>query len=336
MQDTQQRKPIIFSGIQPTGVPHLGNYIGAWRNWKLLEDDYRCLYCLVDLHSLTIRQDPAELRRSTMQAYALLLAVGLDPAKSLLFVQSHVPAHTELAWILSCYTYMGELSRMVQFKEKSAKHEENINAGLFTYPALQAADILLYQAALVPVGADQKQHLELTRDVAERFNKLYGDVFVVPEHRIPKVGARIMSLLDPTGKMSKSDPEETYISLLDRPDVVRRKIRRAVTDSEGEIRYDEQKKPGVSNLLSILAVLTDRSVEDCVAALAGQGYGTLKEAAAEAVLATLSPIQARFDALIQDKERLKQRMDEGAQGAARMAARTLAKVYKKIGLLPRG
>ncbi|MCL2811373.1 MAG: tryptophan--tRNA ligase [Clostridia bacterium] len=336
MQEAQQQKPVIFSGIQPTGVPHLGNYIGAWRNWKLLEDDYRCLYCLVDLHSLTIRQDPAELRRSTMQAYALLLAVGLDPTKSLLFVQSHVPAHAELAWILSCYTYMGELSRMVQFKEKSAKHDENINAGLFTYPVLQAADILLYQAALVPVGADQKQHLELTRDVAERFNKVYGDVFVIPEHRIPKVGARIMSLSDPTSKMSKSDPEETYISLLDRPDVIRRKIKRAVTDSEGEIRYDEENKPGVSNLLSILAVLTGRSIEACVDSLAGQGYGALKEATAEAVITTLSPVQAQFDALIQDKERLMQLMDEGAQGAARLAARTLAKVYKKIGLLPRG
>lgn len=335
MQDAQQ-KQIIFSGIQPTGVPHLGNFIGAWRNWKLLEDDYRCLYCLVDLHSLTLRQDPTELRRCTTQAYALLLAVGLDPDKSLLFVQSHVSAHAELAWILNCYTYMGELSRMTQFKEKSAKHDENINAGLFTYPVLMAADILLYQAALVPVGADQKQHLELSRDVAERFNKLYGDVFVVPEPRIPKVGARVMSLSEPTAKMSKSDPEETYISLLDRPDVVRRKVKRAVTDSDGEIRYDVETKPGVSNLLCILAALTGRTTEGCVDALAGQGYGALKEAVAEAIIETLSPIQTKFDALIQDKAYLKQRMDEGARGAERMAARTLAKVYKKIGLLPKG
>jgi len=330
------RKSVIFSGIQPTGVLTLGNYIGAIRNWKLLEDDYRCIYCVVDLHSLTVRQDPAELRRRSMEVYALLMAVGLDPAKSLLFVQSHVAAHAELTWILNCFAYMGELSRMTQFKEKSAKHADNINAGLFDYPVLMAADVLLYQTNLVPVGADQKQHLELCRDVAERFNKIYGDAFVIPEPYIPKLGGRVMSLQEPRSKMSKSDPEETYIALLDRPDVVRRKVKRAVTDSDGEIRYDEAEKPGVSNLLSILAVLTDRTVAQCEASLSGRGYGALKEAVAEVLVESLSPIQANFDALMRDKDHLKRLMDEGARNAAQIAARTLDKVHKKIGLLPRG
>ncbi len=337
MQEAQPvRKPVIFSGVQPTGVQTLGNYIGAIRNWKLLEDDYRCLYCVVDLHSLTVRHEPAELRKRTVEMYALLLAVGLDPQKSLLFVQSHVSAHAELAWILNCYTYMGELSRMTQFKEKSAKHTDNINAGLFAYPVLMAADILLYQTNLVPVGADQKQHLELSRDIADRFNKVYSDTFVIPEPYIPKVGGRVMSLQDPTSKMSKSDPDENAsIFLLDRPDVIRRKVKRAVTDSEGDIRFDEEAKPGVSNLLSILAVLSNRTTDECVAALAGQNYGALKEAVAEAVVDTLTPVQAKFDALMQDKDHLKQLMDEGARNAAQMAARTMAKVCRKVGIVPR-
>jgi tryptophanyl-tRNA synthetase len=329
------RKPVLFSGIQPTGVPHLGNYIGAWKNWKLLENDYRCLYCLVDLHSLTVRQNPAELRSCTVQAYALLLSVGLDPEKSLLYVQSHVPAHAELAWILSCYTYTGELSRMTQFKEKSSKQGENINAGLFGYPVLMAADILLYQASLVPVGADQKQHLELTRDVAARFNNAYGNVFTVPEPYIPRVGARVMNLLEPARKMSKTDHEETYIGLLDRPDTVRRKIKRAVTDSEGDVRFDEKEKPGVSNLLNILAALTGCTSERCAGDFAGRGYGALKEAVAEAIVEALTPIQSRYDELIQDKEHIRRFMEDGARGAAQLAERTLFKVYKKIGLLPK-
>lgn len=338
MQDAQPaRKPIIFSGIQPTNLPMLGNYIGAMRNWKLLQDDYRCLYCVVDLHSLTVRQDPAALRRRSTEMYALLLAVGLDPAKSMLFVQSHVPAHAELAWVLNCYTYMGELARMTQFKDKSAKHADNINAGLFGYPALMAADILLYQTNMVPVGADQKQHLELARDIADRFNKVYGDTFTIPEPYIPKAGARVMSLQDPASKMSKSDPDENAsIFLLDRPDDVRRKLKRAVTDSDGAIRFDPEQKPGVSNLLSILAVLIGRTPEQCADSLSGKGYGALKETVTEAVIETLNPIQAQYDALMKDKDYLKLRMDEGARSAAQLAARTLAKVHKKVGLLPRG
>ena len=329
------RKPVIFSGIQPSGTPTLGNYIGAIRNWKLLEEDYRCLYCVVDLHAITVRQDPAELRRKSLELLALLLSVGLDPQKSFIYMQSHVSAHSELAWLLNCYTYMGELSRMTQFKEKSTKQGDNINVGLFDYPVLMIADILLYQASLVPVGADQKQHVEITRDIAERFNKLYGDVFTLPEPYIPKLGARVMSLQDPLRKMSKSDPEETFISMLDQPDAIRRKIRRAVTDSDGEIRYDPENKPGVANLLSILAALGGDTPEDCAARLGGQGYGALKEAVTEAVLADFAPIQARYNAFMQDKAYLQQVMAEGAEAAAGIAARTLAKVQKKIGLLPR-
>ena len=337
MQDAPQaKKPVIFSGIQPSGTLTLGNYIGAMRNWKRLEDDYRCLYCVVDLHTLTVRLEAAERRKRSLETLALLMAVGLDPQKSLLFMQSHVSAHAELAWTLNCYTYMGEMNRMTQFKEKSSKHSDNINVGLFGYPVLMAADILLYQANLVPVGADQKQHVEICRDIAERFNNAYGSVFTIPEPYIPKVGARVMSLLDPTSKMSKSDPEETYIALLDRPDTIRRKLRRAVTDSEGDIRFDAQNKPGVSNLLCILSVLTDRTVEDCAVALAGQGYGALKEAVTAAVIDTLVPIQAKYDALLADKPYLEQVMRDGAEQASRMAARTLTKVYKKVGLLPRG
>lgn len=336
MQDAKPaHKPVIFSGIQPSGTLTLGNYIGAMRQWKMLEDDYRCLYCVVDLHCLTVRQEPAKLRARSLEVLALLLALGLDPEKTLLFLQSHVSEHAELTWVLNCYTYMGELGRMTQFKEKSAKHADNINAGLFGYPVLMASDILLYQANLVPVGADQKQHLEIARDIAERFNALYGDVFTIPEPYIPKVGARVMSLQDPERKMSKSDPEDTYIAILDRPDVIRKKIKRAVTDSEGEIRYDERAKPGVSNLLCILSTLTGKSVDQCVAQLAGQGYGTLKEAAAEAVVATFSPIQERFDALVQDKAYLGQVLKDGAEQASHIARRTLAKAYKKLGLIPR-
>ncbi|MDR3051288.1 MAG: tryptophan--tRNA ligase [Oscillospiraceae bacterium] len=334
-EPTAPQKQIIFSGIQPSGTPTLGNYIGAMRHWQRMQQDYRCIYCVVDLHTLTVRQSPAALRKQSLEMLALLLAVGLDPAQTVLFLQSHVSGHAELNWVLSCYTYMGELSRMTQFKEKSARHADNINAGLFAYPVLMAADILLYQAHLVPVGADQKQHVEICRDVALRFNGLYPGAFTVPEPYIAPNGARVYSLQDPAHKMSKSDAEDTYISLLDRPDVVRRKIKRAVTDSDGEIRYDPQTKPGVSNLLTILAALQGNSVADCAAALAGMGYGALKDAVAQTVVDTLSPMQARFDALMADKPYLEQVLAQGADQADRIARRTLEKVYKKVGLCPR-
>ena len=277
MDTPAETKKIIFSGIQPSGTLTLGNYIGALRNFKLLEDDYQCIYCVVDMHAITVRQDPAALRRRCLELAAIYIASGLDPKKNIIYCQSHVSGHAELAWILNCFTYMGELQRMTQFKDKAQKHADNINAGLFTYPTLMAADILLYQTDLVPIGADQKQHLELTRDIAQRFNGVYGDVFTVPEGYFGKVGSRIMSLQDPTRKMSKSDPEDTFISLLDPPDAIRRKVKRAVTDSEADIRFDPVNKPGVSNLLSIIAALTGQSVEEAAAELQGQGYGKLKD-----------------------------------------------------------
>ena len=270
-------KKTIFSGIQPSGILTLGNYLGAVKNWVALQDEYDCYYCVVDLHAITVRQDPATLRRRTLDTMAILIASGIDPKKNVLYMQSHVSAHAELAWLLNCFTYMGELSRMTQFKEKSAKAGDNINAGLFTYPVLMAADILLYQADLVPVGVDQKQHLELTRDIAIRFNNIYGGVFTVPEPYIPKAGAKIMSLQEPEKKMSKSDENENaFISLLDPPDAIARKLRRAVTDSDGEIRYAEE-KPGVSNLLTIYSVLTGKTVAESEKDFAGQGYGVLKQ-----------------------------------------------------------
>lgn len=331
----QEKKQVIFSGIQPSGTLTLGNYIGALRNFKALQDDYDCLYCVVDLHAITLRQDPAQLRRRCNELVATYLACGLNPDKNLIYCQSHVSAHAELGWVLDCFTYMGELGRMTQFKDKAAKHEENINAGLFTYPVLMAADILLYQTNLVPVGSDQKQHVELCRDIATRFNGIYGDVFTIPEPYIPKVGARVMSLQEPTRKMSKSDPEDTYIAILDKPEDIRRKIRRAVTDSEGSIRFDPEGKPGVANLLSILSVLTGSDIPALEAELAGQGYGVLKDRTADAVIATLSPIRAEFDRLIADKAYLQQVMDLNAQRANALAQRTLRKVYKKVGLATR-
>lgn len=331
----RERQPVIFSGIQPTGTMTLGNYIGALRNFKLLEDDYLCLYCVVDMHAITLRQDAAALRKRCLDLAAIYIAVGLDPDKSLIYCQSHVPAHAELAWILNCYTYMGELSRMTQFKDKSARHTENINAGLFTYPVLMAADILLYQADLVPVGTDQKQHLELTRDIAQRFNGIYGNVFTVPQVYIGKVGGKVMSLQEPTRKMSKSDPEDTYVSLLDPPEVVRRKIKRAVTDSDGEIRYDEANKPGVSNLLAIIAALTGQSPQAVAAELSGQGYGALKERASDAVIAALEPLQGEYAKLMADKGYLQGVLDRNADKAAALAARTMDKVRRKVGLAAR-
>ena len=333
---TPESKKVIFSGIQPSGTMTLGNYIGALRNFKALEEDYRCVYCVVDMHAITVRQEAATLRKRCLELAAIYIAVGLDPEKNLIYCQSHVSGHAELAWILNCYAYMGELGRMTQFKDKSAKHTDNINAGLFTYPVLMAADILLFQTDLVPVGADQKQHVELTRDIAQRFNGIYGNVFTVPEVFIGKVGSRVMSLQEPTRKMSKSDPEDTFISLLDPPDVVRRKVKRAVTDSDGEIRFDPAQKPGVSNLISIIAALTGGSIEAATAELSGQGYGALKERVTDCVIATLEPIQAEHRRLMADKGYLQGVLEQNAEKASRLANRTLDKVKRKVGLAARG
>ena len=333
--ENNERKPVIFSGIQPSGMLTLGNYIGALSRFSQLQDDYDCIYCVVDEHAITVRQNPADLRRRCLELIALYIASGLDPEKSILYCQSHVSAHAELAWILNCYTYMGELSRMTQFKDKSAKHAENINAGLFTYPVLMAADILLYQTNYVPIGADQKQHLELCRDIAQRFNGVYGDVFTVQEPLISKTGARIMSLQEPEKKMSKSDLGEGSVFLLDDPDTIRRKIKRAVTDSETEIRFDPDGKPGVSNLLSIISALSGESIDSICNELNGQGYGALKSRAADVSIAALEPFQAEFKRLIADKDYLLKIINDNAQKASYLAAKTLRKVQKKVGFAPR-
>ena len=332
--EQQVQKKRIFSGIQPTGNLTLGNYIGALRNFNLLQEEYDCLYSIVDLHALTVRQNPAELRKACMRTMAIFLASGLDPEKNIIYFQSQVPAHAELGWILNCFTYMGEMSRMTQFKDKSAKHADNINCGLFTYPVLMAADILLYQTDLVPIGADQKQHLEICRDIAERFNAIYGDVFVIPDGYFPKVGARVMSLQEPTRKMSKSDPEETYIAILDKPDVIRKKFRRAVTDCDNTVIYDPENKPGVANLMSIMSALTGRTMEDISAEYSGQGYGKFKDAVADSVIAVLEPIQREYDRISADKAYLQQVMDSGKERASAIAHRTMLKVRKKLGIAP--
>lgn len=321
----------IFSGIQPSGTLTLGNYLGAVKNWVELSDEYNCYYCVVDMHAITVRQNPAELRSRCLDVLALLIAAGLDPKKNVLYVQSHVPAHAELTWVLGCYTYLGELSRMTQFKDKSERHGENINAGLFTYPILMAADILLYQTNLVPVGADQKQHLELSRDIAVRMNNIYGDVFKVPEPYIPKTGARIMSLAEPEKKMSKSDENaNAFISLLDPPEIIRSKVKKAVTDSEGVIRLSPE-KPGVTNLLNIYAACKNITPEAAEAQFADGNYGSLKSGVAEAVVEILEPLQKRFREIRADKTYLSETMQKNAAIAANTANRTLAKVYKKIG-----
>ena len=331
----QSEKKIIFSGVQPSGTLTLGNYLGALKNWAELQEDYRCYYCVVDMHAITVRQDPAELRRRTLDVAALYMAAGIDPKKSVIYVQSHVPQHAELGWVLNCFTYLGELSRMTQYKDKAAKHQDNLNSGLFTYPVLMAADILLYQADLVPVGSDQKQHVELTRDLAIRFNNLYGDVFTVPEPYIGKAGARIMSLQEPTSKMSKSDPNPNgYISILDDADTIRRKVKRAVTDSDGEIRLSPD-KPGVSNLLAIYAACRGVTPEQAEAEFAGMGYGALKDGVSEAVIAELAPLQEKYRAIRGDKGYLEGVLRENAEIASRAATKTLRKVHKKVGFLAR-
>ena len=326
-------KKVLFSGMQATGNLTLGNYLGALKNWVGLCDEYECFYSVVDMHSITVRQDPATLRKRARTLLMIYIAAGIDPEKNCLYYQSHVSGHAELAWILNCFTYMGELNRMTQFKDKSAKHADNINAGLFTYPVLMAADILLYQANLVPVGVDQTQHLEICRDIATRFNGLYGNVFTIPEGYYPKLGARVMSLQDPKRKMSKSDPDDCFISMLDGPDVVRRKLRRAVTDSESEIRFDAENKPGVSNLLAMLCALTGESMDHAVESFAGKGYGDLKSAVADAIVATLEPIQADYNRYMSDKAYLETVYRQGAERAGRMAERTLSKAMKKIGFI---
>lgn len=330
-----ERKKVILSGIQPTGIFTLGNYIGAVRNWGKMQEDYDCAYFIADLHSLTVRQEPAKLRKQTLDAFALLLACGIDPEKSLVFIQSHVHAHAELSWILSCYSMFGELSRMTQFKDKSAKHVDNVNAGLFTYPALMAADILLYHADYVPVGEDQRQHLEFTRDVVTRFNNIYGEVFRMPDAYIPEAGARIMSLQEPTKKMSKSDTNvNAFISILDEPNAIVNKFKRAVTDSETVVCYREG-KDGINNLMSIYSVVTGESYDRIERDFAGKGYGDFKLAVGEAVAEELRPIREKFAALTADKAALEALYRKGAETAARIAERTLGKVKKKLGLLPR-
>ncbi|UAY92484.1 tryptophan--tRNA ligase [Pectobacterium polaris] len=331
-------KPIVFSGAQPSGELTIGNYMGALRQWVNMQDDYDCIYCIVDLHAITVRQDPQALRKATLDTLALYLACGIDPKKSTIFVQSHVPEHSQLSWILNCYAYFGELSRMTQFKDKSARYEENINAGLFSYPVLMAADILLYQTNQVPVGEDQKQHLELSRDVGQRFNSLYGDIFKVPEPFIPKSGARVMSLLEPTKKMSKSDDNRNnVIGLLEDPKAVVKKIKRAMTDSDEPpvIRYDVANKAGVSNLLDILSGVTGKTIPELEQEFNGQMYGHLKGAVADAVSGMLSELQERYHRYRNDEDFLQQIMREGADKASARAQETLKKVYDAIGFVSR-
>jgi tryptophanyl-tRNA synthetase len=321
----------VFSGVQPSGDIHIGNYLGAMRQFVALQDDYECFFCAVDLHALTVPQDPKVLKEKTIELAALYLAIGLDPKKVTIFIQSHVPAHAELAWLLQCITYFGELSRMTQFKDKS-KGKESVSVGLFTYPDLMAADILLYNTHYVPVGEDQKQHLELTRDIAQRFNNRFGETFVVPEPMILKLGARIMSLTDPTKKMSKSDSDpNNRINLLDEPSVIKKKIMRAVTDSETEIRLDWENKPGVSNLLTIYSLFTGMEIEEVINKFNGQGYGTLKKELAEVVIDKLTVIQKNYKDLSRDY--VLKVLKEGAERAQAVAEKTLKEVKEKVGLI---
>ena len=327
-------RAVVLSGIQPSGHLTLGNYLGALKNWVRLQDEYECHYALVDLHTITARQDPKVLRERCYEFLALYIACGLDPDKNILFVQSHVAAHARLSWVLNCYTMVGELNRMTQFKDKSAKNADNINAGLYSYPVLMAADILLYDSAFVPVGEDQKQHLELTRDIAMRFNNLYGRVFRVPEPMIPLVGARIMGLQDPTAKMSKSDDAATNaVYLLDEPAVIERKFKRAVTDSGAEVRYSAD-KPGVANLMSILSATTGDSFEAIERTFTGQGYGKFKAAVGEAVIECLKPVQLRYREIREDETGLKNVLKSGAERAALRADATLKRVHDALGFIP--
>ena len=328
------KKKIMLSGIQPSGDLHLGNYLGAVKNWGARAEEFDCYYFMADLHTLTVRQDPKMLRRRSLEQLAQYIACGIDPEKNVLFLQSHVHEHAELGWILNCYTMFGELSRMTQFKDKCAKNADNINGGLFTYPSLMAADILLYQADYVPVGDDQRQHCELTRDIAVRFNNIYGETFKVPEAYVPKAGARVMGLSNPTSKMSKSDPNGC-VFLMEKPEDIARKFKRAITDSDTEncVRFDQANKPGVSNLMNIYSAVTGKSFEEIEKEFAGCGYGVFKPAVGDAVIETLRPIREEATRLLNDKAYLCSVYTEGAQKASFIARKTLRKVYKKVGLV---
>ena len=328
-----ETKKKVLSCIQPSGMLTLGNYLGALKNWLNMQEEFDCTFAVADLHAITVRQEPAKLRQQIYSTYALLIALGLDPEKSTLFIQSHVAAHSQLSWLLSCYTQFGEMSRMTQFKDKSAKHADNVNVGLFSYPVLMAADILLYKPDFVPVGADQKQHLEIARDIAERFNGIYGDVFTVPEPYIAKTGARVMSLQDPTKKMSKSDENlNSWVAILDSPDDIMRKFKRAVTDSEARVCIGEEKH-GINNLIGIYSAITGKTAEQITAEFEGKGYGDFKLAVGEAVVEELRPIRERYDAIIKDKAALEVLYREGAQKAEYAARKTLAKAMKKVGFV---
>lgn len=329
----EKDKKIIFSGIQPTGIFTLGNYIGAIRNWDALQDEYNCVYSIVDMHSITVRQEPATLRQNTLKAYALLLACGIDTSKSIAFIQSHNKNHAELNWILSCSAQFGELSRMTQFKDKSAKHSDDINSGLFTYPVLMAADILAYNTDLVPIGADQKQHLELARNIAARFNQKYGDFFTLPEPYIPKVGAKVMSLQEPTKKMSKSDENpNSCIFILDDKDTIIRKFKRAVTDSDAEVCYKEG-KDGINNLMSIYSTITNKTYEDITSDFSGRGYGDFKLTVGEAVAEHLRPVRENFEKIFADKSYLKECYTKGAEDSYKITSRILSKINRKVGFV---
>ncbi len=331
-------KPIVLSGVQPSGELSIGNYIGALRQWEQMQDDYDCQYCIVDLHAITVRQNPETLKQSTLDALAVCLAVGVSPEKSNLFIQSHVPEHAQLSWVLNCYTQMGELNRMTQFKDKSQRHAENINAGLFSYPVLMAADILLYQAKQIPVGNDQKQHLELARDIAHRFNNVYGDIFTVPEPYIPSVGARVMSLQEPTKKMSKSDENRNnVISLLEDPKSIVKKVKRAVTDSldPPQIRFDIEQQAGVANLMGLLSISTGKTFAEIETDYQGKMYGHLKVDTADAIVAMLEPVQQRYKEIRDDRTYLENVMKTGAEKASQRASETLKKVYEAVGFVSR-
>ena len=326
-------KKILFSAVQPSGIPTIGNYVGAINNFVKLQDEYNCIYSIADLHCLTVKQDPQKLRKATLELMALYIACGIDPEKCIMFIQSHVPEHAELTWILNTITYPGELNRMTQFKDKSRSHADNVNIGLMDYPVLMASDILLYNTAIVPVGADQKQHIELARDLAIRFNSRYSDTFVVPEPVFPKYGAKIMSLADATKKMSKSDENiNAYISMYDDSDTIIRKFKRAVTDSDNKIVYDPENKPGISNLLTIYSVFAGVSIEDACREFEGKGYGDFKIKVGEAVVEGLKPISQKREQLMQDKAYLDEIIIKGAENAHRIAYKTIRKVYKKVGL----
>ena len=330
---TENKKKKVLSCIQPSGMLTLGNYLGALKNWIAMQEEFDCTYAVADLHAITVRQEPANLRAQIYSTYALLLALGIDPEKNTLFIQSHVPEHTALSWLLSCNTQFGEMSRMTQFKDKSAKHPENVNVGLFSYPVLMAADILLYKPDLVPVGHDQKQHLEIARDIAVRFNNKYGDVFTIPEPFIPKIGARVMSLQDPSKKMSKSDENpNSWVAILDDRDTIIRKFKRAVTDSDACVKMSDD-KPGISNLITIYSAVTGKTAEDVEKEFEGKGYGDFKLAVGEAVADTLNPIKAKYDEIIKDKKALETLYKEGAEKAEYVARKTYFKAMKKVGFV---